>query len=77
VRFLLTPSYDLTYEDVFLAPSQSELASRMDVDLASHDGTGTTIPIVVANMTAISGQKNGRNYCTSRWNCSYPSRYPD
>ena len=57
MRFLLTPSYDLTYEDVFLAPSQSELASRMDVDLSSHDGTGTTIPIVVANMTAISGRR--------------------
>ena len=57
MRFLITPSYDLTYEDVFLAPSQSELASRMDVDLASHDGTGTTIPIVVANMTAISGRR--------------------
>jgi IMP dehydrogenase len=57
VRFLINPSYDLTYEDVFLAPSQSELASRMDVDLASHDGTGTTIPLVVANMTAISGRR--------------------
>ena len=29
----------------------------MDVDLASHDGTGTSIPIVVANMTAISGRR--------------------
>jgi IMP dehydrogenase len=29
----------------------------MDVDLNSHDGTGTTIPIVVANMTAISGRR--------------------
>ena len=29
----------------------------MDVDLATHDGTGTTIPIVVANMTAISGRR--------------------
>ncbi|MEN9735926.1 MAG: hypothetical protein RL129_636 [Actinomycetota bacterium] len=57
MRFLINPSYDLTYEDVFLAPSQSELASRMDVDLASHDGTGTTIPLVVANMTAISGRR--------------------
>ena len=57
MRFLITPSYDLTYEDVFLAPSHSELASRMDVDLASHDKTGTTIPLVVANMTAISGRR--------------------
>ncbi len=29
----------------------------MDVDLATQDGTGTTIPIVVANMTAISGRR--------------------
>ena len=29
----------------------------MDVDLSTHDGTGTTIPIVVANMTAISGRR--------------------
>ena len=29
----------------------------MEVDLASHDGSGTTIPLVVANMTAISGRR--------------------
>lgn len=40
-----------------MAPSSSEIASRMDVDLSTHDGTGTTIPIVVANMTAISGRR--------------------
>ena len=40
-----------------MVPSASELSSRMDVDLNSHDGTGTTIPIVVANMTAISGRR--------------------
>jgi len=47
----------LTYEDVFLVPSRSQIASRMDVDLSSQDGTGTTIPLVVANMTAISGRR--------------------
>ena len=57
MRFLNTPSHDLTYDDVFMVPSRSESASRMDVDLASHDGTGTSIPIVVANMTAISGRR--------------------
>jgi IMP dehydrogenase len=57
VRFLNTPSYDLTYDDVFMVPSSSQIASRMDVDLSTHDGTGTTIPIVVANMTAISGRR--------------------
>ena len=40
-----------------MVPSASELSSRMDVDLNSHDGTGTTIPVVVANMTAISGRR--------------------
>jgi len=29
----------------------------MDVDLTSFDKTGTTIPLVVANMTAISGRR--------------------
>ena len=51
------PAYDLTYDDVFMVPSRSELSSRMDVDLSSIDGTGTTIPLVVANMTAIAGRR--------------------
>ena len=48
---------DLTYGDVFLVPSRSEVTSRFDVDLASTDGTGTTVPIVVANMTAVAGRR--------------------
>ena len=40
-----------------MAPSHSELTSRMDVDLSSNDGSGTTIPLVVANMTAIAGRR--------------------
>ena len=57
MRFINTPSHDLTYDDVFMVPSASDLTSRMDVDLTSSDGSGTTIPIVVANMTAISGRR--------------------
>ena len=57
MRFLNTPTFDLTYDDVFMVPSASDLLSRMDVDLSSVDGSGTTIPIVVANMTAISGRR--------------------
>jgi IMP dehydrogenase len=49
--------HDLTYDDVFLVPSRSDVTSRFDVDLSSDDGTGTTIPIVVANMTAVSGRR--------------------
>ena len=57
MRFINNPTHDLTYDDVFMVPSASELSSRMDVDLASTDGSGTTIPLVVANMTAISGRR--------------------
>ncbi|WP_243057670.1 GuaB1 family IMP dehydrogenase-related protein [Nocardioides sp. SR21] len=51
------PAHDLTYDDVFMVPRHSEVASRYDVDLASTDGTGATIPLVVANMTAIAGKR--------------------
>ncbi|MEW2549315.1 GuaB1 family IMP dehydrogenase-related protein [Streptomyces sp. NPDC047002] len=59
MRFLndLVPSYDLTYDDVFMVPSRSSVGSRQGVDLSSPDGTGTTIPLVVANMTAIAGRR--------------------
>ncbi len=59
MRFLAgnMPPHDLTYDDVFLVPSRSEVTSRFDVDLATADGSGTTIPLVVANMTAIAGRR--------------------
>jgi IMP dehydrogenase len=59
VRFLndVQPAYDLTYDDVFMVPNRSAVGSRQGVDLRSHDGTGTTIPLVVANMTAIAGRR--------------------
>ncbi len=59
MRFLAgnTPDHDLTYSDAFLVPGRSEVASRLEVDLATADGTGTTIPVVVANMTAVSGRR--------------------
>jgi IMP dehydrogenase len=59
VKFLndLQPSYDLTYNDVFMVPGRSDVTSRFDVDLSTADGVGTTLPLVVANMTAISGKR--------------------
>ena len=51
------PPHDLTYDDVFMVPRRSAVASRYDVDLSTSDGTGTTIPLVVANMTAVSGRR--------------------
>src|SRR6516225_5239716 len=51
------PAYDLTYNDVFIVPNRSEEASRFGVDLSTIDGSGTTIPVVVANMTAVAGRR--------------------
>ncbi len=59
VRFLhdVSPATDLTYSDVFMVPGRSSVASRLDVDLGTTDGSGATIPIVAANMTAVSGRR--------------------
>ncbi len=50
-------AHDLTYNDVFMVPSLSDVPSRMSVDLSTPDGLGTTIPLVVSNMTAIAGRR--------------------
>ena len=59
MRFLSNevPQHDLTYNDVFMVPGRSAVASRLDVDLATSDGSGATIPLVTANMTAVSGRR--------------------
>ena len=59
MRFLddRVPDHDLTYDDVFMVPRRSAVGSRYDVDLATADGTGATLPLVVANMTAIAGKR--------------------
>ena len=51
------PAHDLTYSDVFLVPQPSAVESRLDVSLATSDGSGSTIPVVVSNMTAVSGRR--------------------
>ena len=59
MRFLhdSTTPWDLTYDDVFMVPQHSAISSRYDVDLSTSDGTGATLPLVVANMTAIAGRR--------------------
>ena len=58
MRFLHEqPAHDLTYDDAFLVPNRSAVTSRFGVDLSAPDGTGATIPIVVANMTAVAGRR--------------------
>ena len=57
MRFLTQPVHDLAYSDVFLVPSRSDVGSRLDVDLTTKDGSGATIPVVAANMTAVAGRR--------------------
>ena len=58
MRFLSDPPpHDLTYNDVFMAPSLSNVGSRLDVDLTTPDKLGTSVPIVVSNMTAVAGRR--------------------
>ena len=51
------PGHELTYSDVFMVPGRSAVGSRFGVDLATPDGIGTTIPVVVSNMTAVAGRR--------------------
>ncbi len=51
------PDYDLTYDDVFMSPTRSSIRSRLEVDLTSTDSLALPLPLVVANMTAISGRR--------------------
>lgn len=51
------PSVDLTYSDVFLVPRRSAVMSRLQVDLAPHDGTPATLPIVASNMNSVTGPR--------------------
>jgi len=60
VRFLPghdSHSRDLTYDDVFLVPRRSSVVSRFDVDLSTADGSGSRVPVVAANMTAVAGRR--------------------
>lgn len=51
------PQHDLTYSDVFLIPSRSEVGSRLSVDLATNDDTGMQIPLVASNMNSVTGPR--------------------
>jgi IMP dehydrogenase len=58
MRFLEEPhGHDLTYSDVFLVPSRSDVTSRFGTDLTPNDGTPARIPLVSANMNAVTGPR--------------------
>ncbi|MDR0849340.1 MAG: GuaB1 family IMP dehydrogenase-related protein [Propionibacteriaceae bacterium] len=57
VQFLTQPTYDLTYDDVFMMPRRSSIPSRLDVDVTSTDGLNLPLPLIAANMTAVTGRR--------------------
>lgn len=52
----LKPNFDLTYNDAFLVPNKTDVNSRFEVDLTAPDKL-SNIPIIVANMTSVSGRR--------------------
>lgn len=51
------PTHDLTYEDVCFVPQYSDVPSRTVVNTDTLDGTGNSIPIIIANMNAVAGAR--------------------
>lgn len=77
MRFLNEPpAHDLTYSDVFMVPSRSDVVSRLDVDLTSTDGLATPLPLVAANMTAVSGRRMAETMARRGGLAIYPQDIP-
>jgi IMP dehydrogenase len=77
MRFITDmPPFDLTYSDVFMVPSLSSVPSRFDVDLTTPDLLGTTIPVVVANMTAVAGRRMAETVARRGGLCVLPQDIP-
>jgi IMP dehydrogenase len=70
------PAYELTYDDVFLVPDRSAVDSRLHVELSTQDGTGTTVPVVVANMTAVAGRRMAETVARRGGLCVIPQDIP-
>ena len=60
-----------------MVPSRSSLASRFDVDLTPTDHAGNSIPLVVANMTAISGRRMAETVARRGGLAVIPQDIPD
>ncbi len=71
------PQHDLTFSDVFMVPSLSNLKSRMDVDLTPPDKVGMTFPLVVSNMNAVSGRRMAETVARRGGIAILPQDMPD
>src|SRR3990167_9358056 len=70
------PPYDLTYSDVFLVPGPTDTQSRLSVDLTTADNVGTTIPLIVANMTTVAGRRMAETVARRGGLCVLPQDIP-
>jgi len=79
VKFLnnTLPQNELTFNDVFMVPSLSDISSRMDVDLTPPDKVGTTFPLVVSNMNAVSGKRMAETVARRGGIAILPQDMPD
>ena len=79
VRFLddAAPPHDLTYDDVFMVPRHSSVASRYDVDLSTADGTGATLPARRRQHDRHRRQADGRDGGPPRRARGDPAGHPD
>lgn len=48
---------ELTYEDVFLFQDYFDGNSRLEADIKPSKNIGTNIPLIIANMNAVSGKR--------------------
>ncbi len=53
--------YDLTYDDVFMVPARSEVASRFDVDLTTSDD----LPTLLSGAASLMAQGVRESVCGS------------
>ncbi len=48
---------ELTFDDVFLFQNKSKIKSRLEVDVKPYNKLNSNLPIITANMNAISGKR--------------------
>ncbi|MBC7868673.1 GuaB1 family IMP dehydrogenase-related protein [Candidatus Saccharibacteria bacterium] len=79
MKFLnnMLPQHELTFNDVFMVPSLSDVESRMDVDLTPPDGVGATFPLIVSNMNAVSGRRMAESVARRGGIAILPQDMPD
>lgn len=58
---------ELTYEDVFLFQDYFDGNSRLEADIKPSKNIGTNIPLIIANMNAVSGKRMAETIARYGW----------